>query len=376
VSAQLLHLSTGYRSAGISRYIFHLLRALPEAAPDLELHAYTHESQGQAALAGFHTHWARMQTQKPTIRILWEQLAFPVLLALTRFDLCHSMAYVAPLLSRTPSIITIYDLSFVLFPNYFPRLNRAYLSLGTRLSIRRARRVIAISHSTKRDLVRIFHLPPENIDVVPPGVESVFFPNGDGNAVELFRRAKNLPEHFVLFVGTLEPRKNIPRLIRAFASAKMHLALPHQLVIVGGEGWKDEEIDHAVMECHLPHDVILTGFVPAEELPYWYRAADAFIYPSQYEGYGMPLLEAMASGTPVVTGNLSSLPEAVGGAALLVDPHDEAAMEEAIGRVIKDQPLREELIIKGSDRAREFTWQRAARSTADVYRRALGERWA
>jgi glycosyltransferase involved in cell wall biosynthesis len=373
LSAQLLNTAEGYRSAGISRYIFHLLRALSPAAGELELHVYTSETGARDALNGFKMHLARMQTQKPVVRVMWEQLVFPLLLARTRFELCHSMAYVAPFLSQTPSIVTVYDLSFVFYPNYFQRINRAYLTWGTRLSTRRARRIVTISESTKRDLIRRFDLPADKIDVVPPGVESVFFPDGDGNAVERFRQTKHLPEHYILFVGTREPRKNIPTLIRAFAKAKSHLDLPHQLVIVGGKGWNDQAITRSIRECARPLDVNLIGFAPSDELPYWYRAADAFVYPSQYEGYGMPLLEAMASGTPVVTGNVSSLPEAVGDAALIVDPADEAALEVAIGRVVRDQPLRQELIARGTDRARQFTWTRAARATADVYRRALQE---
>jgi glycosyltransferase involved in cell wall biosynthesis len=373
LNAQLLQMSAGYRSAGIARYIFHLLRALPSAAQDFELHAYTRETHARDSLDSIHLHLTRLQTQTPTTRILWEQLAFPLFLARTHFDLCHSMAYVSPLINATPCVVTVYDLSFVLYPEYFRFLNRAYLTWGTRLSTSRARRVIAISESTKRDLVRLFNLPPDKIDVVPPGVEYTFFPNGDGNAVERFRRAKNLPEHFILFVGTREPRKNIPTLIRAFANAKSRLHFPHQLVIVGGQGWKDQALSRVIKESDMQHDVILLGFAPSDELPFLYRSAEAFVYPSQYEGFGMPLLEAMASGTPVITGNLSSLPEAVGGAALLVDPRDEAALEQAIIRLISDRSLREELIAEGHDRARQFTWARAAQATADVYRRALRE---
>jgi glycosyltransferase involved in cell wall biosynthesis len=373
LNAQLLFLSAGYRSAGIARYIFHLLCALPSTAPDLELHAFTHEPRARSELNGLQTHWTRLNTQTPSTRILWEQLTFPLELARTHFDLCHSMAFVSPLLNPAPSVVTVYDLSFILFPDYFRPFNRIYLTWGTRISTSRARRIIAISESTKSDLARLFNLPPGKIDVVPPGVEARFFLNGDGNAVERFRRSKQLPEHFVLFVGTREPRKNIPTLIRAYVQVKSRLHFPHRLVIVGGQGWKDEAISPAIRESIDTQDVILPGYVPAEDLPLWYRAADAFVYPSRYEGFGMPLLEAMASGTPIIAGNESSLPEAVGDAALLVDPKDQAALEEAIARIVTDQALREELIAKGRDRARRFTWTRAALATAEVYRRALRE---
>jgi glycosyltransferase involved in cell wall biosynthesis len=373
LNAQLLRLNSSYRSAGIARYILHLLRALPHTVPEFELHAFSGEPRARNALDGFQLHLSGWQTQEPILRILWEQLVFPFHLARGHFDLSHSLAFVSPLASSIPCVVTVYDLGFVLFPEYFRPLNRIYLTWGTRMSARRASRIIALSESTKRDLVRLLRLTPDKIDVIPPGVEPEFFTNGDGNAVERFRHAKNLPDHFVLFVGTREPRKNIPTLIRAFAHAKARKQLPHQLVIVGGRGWKDEAIARAIEENGVRRDVMLPGFVPAEELPYWYRAADAFVYPSQYEGFGIPPLEAMAAGTPVIAGNLSSLPEAVGDAALLVEPRDETALEEALVEVIADQRLREDLRAKGVDRARQFTWERAAQATAATYRRALHE---
>lgn len=373
LNAQLLCMSTGYRSAGIARYILNLLRALAPAAPDLELHAFASDTGASGDMSGVAVHSTRWQTQRPAIRIFWEQFIFPIILARGQYDLCHSMAYVSPFGASTPSVVTVYDLGFVLFPVFFRPLNRVYLEFGTRLSIKRARRIIAISESTKRDIERLFGVPDEKIDVIPPGVEPRFFPNGDGRSLEQFRLSKDLPEHFILFVGTREPRKNIPMLIRAFSRAKTRSRFPHRLVLVGDEGWKDSEISRALSEGDNRREVILAGFAPSDELPSWYRAADAFVYPSQYEGFGMPLLEAMASGTPVITGNVSSLPEAVGNAALLFDPRDERGLEEAIVRLVGDAALREELAVKGSDRARGFTWSRAAEATAQVYRRALRE---
>jgi glycosyltransferase involved in cell wall biosynthesis len=180
-----------------------------------------------------------------------------------------------------------------------------------------------------------------------------------------------LPEHFVLFLGTLEPRKNIPTLIRAFADAKKRAKLPHQLIIAGGRGWMDDAIPRTIEKMGMRREVRLAGFVPQSELRYWYQAADAFVYPSQYEGFGIPPLEALAAGTPVVTTNVSSLPEAVGNAALLVEPRNEQALADAIGRILNDSALRERLHAEGISRAREFTWTRAAELTAQTYRRAL-----
>ncbi len=371
LNAQLLRLTAGYRSAGIARYIFNLISALPEAAPEFELHAFTGEADAQEALRTLQVHLTRWPTFSPVVRILWEQAIWPAELMRHRFALVHALAFVSPFISFDPSIVTVYDLSFVLYPDYFRPLNRLYLKWGTRMSVARARRVIAISESTRRDLVRVMKVDPSKIDVVTPGVEPEFFAEGEGDTVEAFRRSKGLPEHFLLYVGTLEPRKNIPAMVRAFVRARSRCNLPHRLVVAGGRGWKDQEITRALEEAGPA--VIQPGFIPQTELPLWYRAADAFIYPSQYEGFGMPPLEALAAGTPVITSNLSSLPEAVGDAALLVDPHDESAIEDAIVQALTNEELRRDLSARGRARAQAMTWARAAQATAEVYRRALAK---
>ncbi len=371
LNAQLLRLNAGYRSAGIARYIFHLLRALPATAPDLELHAYTGESRATEMLNALHIHLTHWHTEKPTTRILWEQFIFPFEIVRLRPHLTHSLAFASSLLSGIPSVVTVYDLSFILYPEYFRTANRTYLKWATRQSVARAQHIITISESTKRDLIHLFAISANKIEVIPPGVEPEFFEEVEGPALEQFCRGKNLPEHFVLFIGTQEPRKNIPALIRAFAQAKSHVHLPHRLVIAGGRGWLDDAIERTIEELDLQHDVIRPGFVAQEELPLWYRAADAFVYPSQYEGFGLPPLEALAAGTPVITSNCSSLPEVVGDAALLIAPRDQEGLAQALERVLTEPSLREELSMRGRARAREFTWARTAQDTARVYRRVL-----
>lgn len=372
LNAQLLRLNEGYRSAGIARYIYHLLRELPAAADDIDLNVYATEPLAPKLLSNVIIHPTRLPVHKPLARIFWEQTVFAWQLFSEHYSLLHSLAYVSPFLNRTPGIVTLYDLSFYLYPNYFPTLQRLYLQWGTRLSVRRAHRIIAISESTKRDAMRIFNLNPERIDVVTPGVEPEFFDAIDTGTLEQFRREKHLPEKFVLFIGTREPRKNIPTLLSAFAQARREANLPHRLVIAGGRGWMGENIPRALDELGMTQDVIFPGFVPHDELRLWYHAADAFVYPSQYEGFGMPPLEALASGTPVITSNVSALPEAVGSAAVLVDPHDPSSFADALVRVLTDDTLREDLKQRGARHARQFTWTRAAQLTAASYRRALG----
>src|SRR5581483_7908717 len=172
--------------------------------------------------------------------------------------------------------------------------------------------------------------------------------------------------HFVLFIGTREPRKNLSVLIRAFAQARRRAGLPHALVIAGAHGWSDREIPRAIDDTGIGADLIMPGFVPHHELPLWYRAADVFVYPSQYEGFGMPVLEALACGTPVITSNVSSLPEAVGDAALLVNPRAPEQIADALIRLLTDEALRRECAARGPQHARQFTWTRAAQLTADT----------
>lgn len=372
LNAQLLRINEGYRSAGIARYIFHLLRELSAAANDFQLDVFATEPLAPSFFPDATIHTTRLPVHKPLARILWEQTFFAFELLQKNYALLHSLAYVSPLLNRTRSIVTLYDLSFFLYPEYLPPFQRLYLKWGARLSTRRAERVIAISSSTKRDAMRLLKIDANKIDVALPGVDPIFFQRMDENALAAFRREKRLPEHFVLFLGTREPRKNIPALIRAFALAKRQVHSPHHLVLAGGRGWMDQEIARALDETQLTNEVIMPGFVPHHELPLWYRAADAFVYPSQYEGFGMPALEALASGTPVITSNVSAMPEAVGDAAILIDPKSPEQIADALVRVLHDEALRQEMKTRGLAHARQFTWARTAHATAQSYRLALG----
>lgn len=371
LNAQLLRLNEGYRSAGIARYIYHLLRELPQVARELDIDVFATEPLAPALLSGVTIRTTRLPVHKPLARIFWEQSLFALQLQ-NHYALLHSLAYVSPWLNRTPGIVTLYDLSFYLYPEYFRPFQRLYLQIGTRASVRRAKQIITISESSKRDVVEILHTKPEQIQVVPPGVEPDFFCPIEKSRVQDFRRAKNLPDHFVLFLGTREPRKNLPALIRAFTHAKRAYQLPHKLILAGGRGWLDSAIDRTIQELDAAGDIIFPGFVAQAELPLWYRAADVFVYPSQYEGFGMPALEALACGTPVITSNVSSLPEAVGKAAILVDPGASEQIADALQRVLTDAALRHELAARGPQQARPFTWERAAQLTAQTYRNALG----
>ncbi|MDE3090567.1 MAG: glycosyltransferase family 4 protein, partial [Chloroflexota bacterium] len=217
---------------------------------------------------------------------------------------------------------------------------------------------------------------PRRVVVDYCGFDAAFHPATHPQETKMFRAQHRLPDKFILHVGTIEPRKNIARLVRAFARAKRAARLPHRLVLVGARGWKYAEVDAVIEQENMQNEVVFAGYVPQDELPLWYRAADLFVYPSLYEGFGLPSLDAMASGTPVVTSNAAALPEVVGDAALLVAPEDEAALADAIVCALTDPARREAMSARGLAQAAKFSWARAARETADIYRAVLAEREA
>lgn len=370
LNAQLLAGSASYRSAGIHRYMERLLHHLPAAAGDFDLVAFVNR-QAQRMADGLRVRATGWPTHRPLARIVWEQAVQPVWARTEELDLLHSLAFVSPLIRPCRTVVTIYDLSFVRFPGLFRGAHAAYLRLFTRLACRAAERIIAISESTRRDVMSLYGAPGERVDVAPPGVDPVFRPL-PGEQVEAFRRRRGLPEAFILHVGTLEPRKNHVRLLQALSQLSTHPQLAGlRLVCVGGPGWSCGEIYAAVERLNLQERVIWTGYAPAEELPLWYNAAMLFVYPSLYEGFGMPVLEAMACGTPVITSNVSSLPEAADEAGRLVSPDDVDGLADAMRRLLADPDLRQRLRAAGLAHAATFTWERTARQTAAAYGKAL-----
>ena len=366
INAHLLSGQDSYRSAGVHQYIIHLLRHLTSVDHRLRFSTLL----GGNALrpeTGLELHRSRWNTGSPPARVVWEQVIQPGVLRGIAADLVHGPVFVGPLFAPCPMVITIHDLSFIRFPGFFRPANRLYLTLMTRLSARRARRLIAVSEHTATEAVRLLDVSREKIDVVYHGVDRAFRPLPP-DEVSAFRRGRKLPEQFLLFVGTLEPRKNLIRLIEAFARIYDGRT---RLVLVGGRGWLYEELFSKVEELGIQEAVVFAGYVRSEELPLWYNAAVAFAYPSSYEGFGMPVTEAQACGTPVLTSNCSSLPEAAGDAALLVDPQDVEAIATGLEQLLTDGVLRETLRERGQTHASGFDWSRTARETADVYVRAL-----
>lgn len=370
LNAHLLAAGGGYRAAGIHGYIYHTLAHLPAATPTgWHLTAFL-GAQHNGVPPGIHPRRAHLNTTAPPRRILWEQVLQPA--QLRGYDLYHALAFVAPALPVVPPfVVTIYDLSFVHYPQVLSRARRTYLRAFTAHTARRAARVIAISHSTARDVIDVFGIDAGKVDVAPPGTDFERFRPLPPEQVAAFRAARNLPDDFWLFLGTLEPRKNLPTLLRAYAR------LPREsrpaLVLAGGKGWDYADVFETIAQQGLERDVQAPGFIPMADLPLWYNSASVFLYPSLYEGFGIPPLEAMACGTPVIVSDVSSLPEVVAGTdALRVPPHDGDAWHAALLTALDDGDWRERAGASGMEGAARYTWANTAQQTVHSYQHALG----
>lgn len=369
INAHLLAHTSNFRRAGVSYYTEALLNHLGHIDHENRYSVYTTRGLTAPTLGlpqNFTVRSSMLPTINPRIRIPWEQCWAPLLLRATHADVYHGVLNVVPLICPVPSVVTIHDLSPFLFPETFRRVNRTYTRWAIRVAVRRASCILAVSEATKRDIVRWLLVPPERVVVTHNACEPAFAPPDPARLAD-FRRRASLPERFILFVGTLEPRKNIPTLLDAYAHIAAATDAP--LVIGGSKGWLYDEIFAKVKTLNLGDRVHFTGYIERDDLPLWYAAATVFVLPSLYEGFGIPLLEAMATGTPVIASSSSSLPEIVGDAGLIVPPTDAEALGDALLRLLNNAELRADLRERGLHQARRFSWTETARRTLDVYQR-------
>ncbi|MFH1453373.1 MAG: glycosyltransferase [Armatimonadota bacterium] len=299
------------------------------------------------------------------------QIRLPLQALFGRLSVLHLPAYIIPVVKFCPSVVTIHDLSFILFPEKFIKTYRVYLQFFVPLSMRRADYIIADSRSTKEDIKKLFKIKDDKIKVVYPGVSDSFRVIDDKSVIEEVKQKYKLPERFILFVGTLEPRKNVLGLIKAFNTFKKTDDKNYKLVITGSPGWLYNDIYTTVDELKIKDDVVFTGYLADEDIPKLYNAADLLVYPSFYEGFGFPIVEAMKCGTPTIASNISSLPEVVGDAGILIDPNNTDEIAEAISNVLNDDELKKKLVKNGIERAKLFTWERSADNVIDIYNKCL-----
>lgn len=382
INALLISMTPSYRSAGVSSYTLSLLNALKAFDQRHQYLIFVSERAVADQVSSPSTNVAALvgrSTAFPASRVLWEHLCLAREARRNGLHLLHAPVNILPLGLSCPGIVTIHDLAVLRFPELFRPARRLYQQAFIRRSVRRAALVIAVSEHTRRDLIDLLGIPEEQIRVIYPILEERFFHSYSAEAVNQFRKHRQLPEQMILCLATLEPRKNIGRLIDAYHLLKRETQFPHTLVLAGPKGWYYQTFIEQVHRLGLEDDVRFVGFVPEEEKNLWYHAADLFVYPSRYEGFGLPVAEAMACGVPVVTSNVSSLPEVVGDsagfgerAALTVAPDDTEALARAMQQGLSDQPLRQLLHERGLARARRFAPGPIAQQIIQAYQDAAG----
>jgi glycosyltransferase involved in cell wall biosynthesis len=305
------------------------------------------------------------------IRIGWMQLRAASALEALRPDVAHFTNGMIPFGSPVATVVTVHDMSLRLYPNCHPvrrlLLNRPLMHVA----IRQASSIVTVSNSARRDLLRLHGVAADRVAVVHEAASPVFRPIADRARLEDVRARYRLPRRFVLYVGTIEPRKNLTRLMTAFAAARKR-GIPHHLVCAGPYGWSSRDLAGRIDRLGIRDAVHFTGYVPFEDLPSIYNLAEFFAFPSLYEGFGLPVVEAMACGIPVLTSNTSSLGEVAGDAAETIDPMSTDAIADGIVRLATDAELRRDRSERGLARARSFSWTQTARDMLAVYHRAAG----
>ncbi len=372
--------SAAHQRAGIGRYTRGIVEALAALGAE---HSYVLVVAGSggsgegatarqgASIAADNFRIRRLPLSHRLWTVLWHRLRVPLPVDLFAgpVDVFHAPDYVLPPLRQGKKVVTIHDLSFLRYPEGAePRL-AAYLSRSVPHSVREADLVLGDSENTRQDIIELLGVHPDRVEVVYPGVGREFRIIEDRQALEPVARAYGIHLPFILSVGTLEPRKNLGTLLDAYALLRRGSSLDHKLVIAGGKGWLYDGVFSHVEELALKNDVLFLDYVPEEHLPALYNLSDLLVFPSLYEGFGLPPLEAMACGTPVITSDGSSLPEVVGEAGLMVPARDCAALAAMMGRVLSDSELRGELVTRGLVRAAQFTWEAAGKRLLTIYRK-------
>jgi glycosyltransferase involved in cell wall biosynthesis len=356
---------------GIGTYIRNLLRQLARLDHDSEFVLLVGPADRDVA-AELGPNFRAVVESSPNYSVR-EQWRLPLVLRRERPDVFHAPHYVLPFGIGCRAVVTIHDCIHLMFPQYLPS-RAAYLYARASLwhAAHQAARILTVSDASKRDILRFFDVSPEAIEVVYNAIDERFWHTPSDEEIGRVRERYSLTSRFVLYVGNIKPHKNLERLIEAFARLRDRGLSDVKLLIIGDEISKLPALRRSVHSLRLHKDVRFLGYVSNETLAVLYRLASVFAFPSLYEGFGLPALEAMASGTPVVTSNVSSLPEVAGDAALLVDPYDVEAIASGLERVLRDPALATELGHRGLLRAREFSWERSVARTHAIYQQVVG----
>jgi glycosyltransferase involved in cell wall biosynthesis len=364
--------SVGTGLGGNESYATNLIEALAEID---QANRYTLYVTRQEAVDRFTDRWPNFSVRStlphtPFIRI---PLTLSTELRRNPVDVLH-VQFTSPPFAPCPVVVSIHDLSFEHLPQTFTWRSRKQLRLTVRRSARTASQVIALSEYARQDIIEKYRLDPATVTAIPLAASARFGPVRNEEELQRVRQTYGIDSDYVLSVGAIQPRKNLSRLVNAYSRLRRGNPkgkLP-KLVLVGKCAWLYDETLRAIKELELSESVIVTGYVPEADLPALYSGALCFVYPSYFEGFGLPPLEAMRCGAPVIVGDRTSLPEVVGTAGLLVDPFDVDALAAAIEKLINDSDLRAQLSVKGLERAKLFDWRETARRTLAIYHKAAG----
>jgi glycosyltransferase involved in cell wall biosynthesis len=359
-------------ATGVGRFAANNIRSLAEILPKGNLTVFL--TQDAPSLWNENVREVRAPYPIPNeyVRVIWEQTAVPRQVRELGIDLYHSPNYILPLRRLScPSVVTVHDLSFRNLELHRLR-SHLYLSMMTSFAVRKAHAVIADSMQTRRRIEDVYPHTVGRVEVIYGGVSPGIRPPTQ-EVYDRFCKRHNLEHPIILFVGTLEPRKNLPRVVQAFESAMKQTGLSHNLVLLGPKGWKTRQLRETIERSPLRSRILQPGYAYDEELSCWYTAADLLAYPSLDEGFGLPIVEAMALGTPVVTSDRSCMPEVVGDAAITVDPYDVVSISNGIVELLINDELRQELKRVGLERSSKFTWEDAAQRHVQLFERVLSE---
>ncbi|HEY3104567.1 MAG TPA: glycosyltransferase family 1 protein [Pyrinomonadaceae bacterium] len=362
--------SVGTQLAGNESYAVNLIEALAEID---QANQYTLYVTKRSALDRFRNRWANFTVKRtlphtPLVRI---PITLSAELRKNPVDVLH-VQYTAPPFAPCPVVATIHDLSFEHLPETFNRRSRTQLRVTVRRTARNAAQILTLSEFSRRDIIETYKIDPECVSVTPAAAPSHFSAVTDETELRRIRLTYGIKRDYILALGSIQPRKNLVRLINAYAALRNNrtgLTLP-QLVLAGKRGWLEAETIRAAKQSDACKDILFVGYVSEIDLPALYSGALCFAYPSYFEGFGLPVVEAMLCGTPVIAGNRTSLPEVVGSAGVLVDPFDETAIAEGLAELIENPDYRAQLRVKGLERAKTFSWKTTARLTLQAYERA------
>jgi glycosyltransferase involved in cell wall biosynthesis len=363
------------KKAGVGVYAKNLIRELAQRDPKLNLFVLAQDDDPDLDYSAFPNVtmlWFRAKLfRRLPLRFMLEQLGIPFLLWKHRIQLLHSLHYSFPLIHfGAKQVVTLHDVTFFSLPEMHVPVKVHYFRFFIRAARHYANTLIFVSESARQDFVQRLGAPRGSTAVVHHGKSAAFRHDLDSETMESVRKKYGLPVEYLLFVGTIEPRKNLSRLVAAFKPLADEFS-GLVLVIAGMKGWMYDQLFKDIRTLGLESRVVFPGFIPEEDKPYLIAAARVFVYPTLYEGFGLPALEALACGTPTVTSNISSLPEVVGTAALLVEPTDEAAISEAIRQLLSDEHLRMKLRQESVPQAAKFNWVTTAQRTVEAYLQAL-----